>query len=135
MDAEQAAKVVRTLIAPFPRHGLNDEGLTMYADSIEASGAEYGRAHEIAMRWARTHGFMPSLHEFLAVITPRQEVVVSDPDAVEIHPEVQRGMIEMLRDKLRETDARRSGRGVDGHWHGGPDPCPVCGGMKGLVFT
>ena len=132
MTQEQADRVVKTLTDVYPRHGLAADGLCRYADHLIDSGADFDRAHEIAMRWPNTHEFFPSLAELMAVVATRT-YVVADPDDTAVHPDVQRRMTALWREKMAEVDMRRGGRGPDGHWHGGPAPCPVCSGMRGVA--
>lgn len=132
MNHEQADRVVRTLVEVFPRHGLDSDGLRRYGDALVECGADFDKASVIAERWPKTHPFFPSLAELLAVVSPR-ESAVADVDDVKIHPAVMARMTGMWREKMAEVDVKRTGRGPDGHWHGGPEPCPVEGGMKGVA--
>ena len=129
MTQTQADRVMKTLLDVYPRHGLSPDGIARYADHLIDSGAEYDRAQEIAKRWPNTHEFFPSLAELMAVVATRK-YVVADPDDTEIHPDVRRRIQSMWRDALAAADKKAEKRGANGHYHGGPDPCSLCGGMK-----
>lgn len=132
MTPEQADRVLDALIAGFPRHGLDAAGRITWSDAIRDSSADFDRAQETAYRWPRTHEWFPSLAEFLTVVAPRLRCVSDepeDPDKWLPAPDVGRRMIAELRVALAKKQ-HPSGRGLDGHWHGGPDPCPTCGGMN-----
>jgi hypothetical protein len=132
MTQTQAERVMKALTDVYPRHGLEGDGLNRYVDTLIDSGAEFDRAHEIAMRWPKTHDFFPSIAELMAVVATRK-YVTADPDDTSVHPDVMRRMTALWREKMAEVDKRRTGRGPDGHWHGNPDePCPVCGGRVGI---
>jgi hypothetical protein len=132
MTEEQAARVMKSLTDVYPRHGLTDDGINRYVDVLIDSGADFDRTSLIAERWPKTNGFFPSIAELMAVVATRK-YVTADPDDTSVHPDVMRRMTALWREKMAEVDKRRTGRGPDGHWHGGPDPCPVCGGMKGVA--
>lgn len=132
MNHDQAGAVLDALVAGF-RTDLSDSQVESWMDAIQDCGADPDKAQEIAYRWPRTHDRFPSMAEFLTVIAPRQNLITVDPDDHEVDLGVQRRIVRMWRDSLVEVDkrVRNSGatKGVDGHWHGGPDPCPVCGGI------
>lgn len=137
MNAEQADAILSALTVGYPKATLEDETLVAWADAIEDTGGDADRALEIARRWARTHEWFPTLAEFLAVITPHTYVQpVDDPDEMRVPPAVARQMGRLWRQALADVDARIAAnplpRGAAGHWHGGPDPCPLCRGRPPL---
>lgn len=135
MDRAESTDVLDALIAGYPRMDLEDTTLSVWVEAIEDSGADAGRSREVARRWPRTHERFPSLAEFLAVITPHVYVEpVDDPDEMRPSPQVARQLAGYWRNALAANDekAQRIGSprgGTNGHWHGGPDPCPMCGGL------
>lgn len=137
MDRTESAAVLESLIAGYPRMDLEDATLTAWVEAIEDTGADPAQALETARRWARTHERFPHLAEFLTTITPRTYLrIVDDPDEMRVPPVVARQMGRLWRQAIDDANAKaeraRSGRGVVGHWHGGPDPCPMCGGSRPL---
>lgn len=134
MDAEEADEILTKLLAGYPRHELDDEALIVWADAIQESGADPVKALEIARRWPRTNQWLPSLAEFLVVIAPRRyDTPPEDADDVRLGPAAMGRMSSMWRKALADVDKRIANtghKGAGGHWHGGPDPCPLCGGQK-----
>lgn len=138
MDAATADEILDRLLDGYPRHGFDDPTIVAWSDAINdaltATGADPNRALELARRWARTHERFPNLVEFLAVIAPRQpEPPPEDPDDVRLGPAAMGRMSSMWRKALTDVDKRIANtghKGAGGHWHGGPDPCPLCGGQK-----
>lgn len=135
MTFDEAGDILEALILSYPRHGLTDAAMESWIEAIHDSRAEPDQALLVARRWGRTHEWFPSLAEFLVVVTPRQEVQpVDDPDEWRASPAIARRMAREWRIALDAAAKKAAevsgGRGVEGHWHGGPKPCPVCGGMK-----
>lgn len=135
MDAAQADQILTQLLAGYPRHDLDDETLVVWAEAINESGADPARSLEIARRWPRTHEWLPSLAEFLIIIAPRRyDQPPEDPDDLRLNPAASQQMTRVWRTELDKVAKRvadiGAGRGSGGHWHGGPDPCPLCGGIS-----
>jgi hypothetical protein len=135
---EQADRVLGELIAGYPKANLSDETVVLWADAIRDSDGDFDKAAEIARRWPRTHEWFPNLAEFLAVITPRNYAEpADDPDDVRLNPAASQKLARMWRAELgkvsRRVDSLANHRGAGGHWHGGPNPCPMCGGDPPLA--
>lgn len=134
MDRTDAAAVLDELMAGYPWSDMDQLARLNWVEAIEDSGADPGRGKEIARRWSRTHEKFPSLAEFLAVITPHVYIQPpDDPDELRVSPALAHKLSRAWRDALAAVDEKiaQAGahRGVAGHWHGGPDPCPLCGGQ------
>lgn len=135
MTPQEADRILGELIVGYPRAELADETLVAWADAIYDTGADPKAATETAHRWPRTHERFPSLAEFLSVITPRSYLQpVEDPDDLRLNPAAGQRLARVWRTELDKVAKRvaeiGAGRGSGGHWHGGPDPCPLCGGIS-----
>lgn len=135
MNLTDAESTLDSLMASYPRHGLNAKGVEAWIEAVRDTEADPTKTLEIARRWARAHEWFPSLAEFLTAITPRRPVgMVDDPDEWRVSPVVARELASVWRQALADVDKRiaQNGvtRGVAGHWHGGDTPCPLCGGRR-----
>lgn len=135
MDPSDAAAVLERLLAGYPLVDLDDRSLAAWVEAIEDTGADPIKALETARRWPRTRDRFPSLAEFLSVITPRSYLQpVEDPDDLRLNPAAGQQLARIWRTELDKVAKRvaeiGAGRGSGGHWHGGPDPCPLCGGIS-----
>lgn len=131
MNLADAALVLDTLAAPYPRWDLDDRALKAWGHAIANSGAAKDVALGQAEAWGRTNTHPPSLAEFLARIRPPAPPV-TDPDApIRTNAAVVRRIRATLAAATQAIEQRvgpaaRQDHG--GHDHRGPNPCPVCGG-------
>ena len=140
MDPAEADEILTLLLAGYPTTKLSDETVVAWADAIAESGADPIKALEVARRWSRTHERFPNLAEFLTTVTPRTYTQpADDPDELRPSPKLAAELAAKWRTALVEHDARvaelHSSRGAAGHWHGGPDKCPLCGGVPPFAPT
>lgn len=134
MNLADATLVLDTLAAPFNRWDLDDRAMKAWVHAIANCGADKAIALGQAESWGRANTHPPSLAEFLARIRP-PAALPADPDApVRAHRDVLRRIRATYANACAAIEARvgpaaRQEHG--GHNHRGPNPCPVCGGLKG----
>jgi hypothetical protein len=137
MDRTDAASILDELLAGFPFTDLDVAARSAWAEAIEDTADQPGNAREIGRRWCRTHERFPTLAEFLNVITPYTPPPV-DPDELRVPPVVSRRIFGVWREALSVVDKKAAAigdhRATGGHWHGGPDPCPMCGGKPPMTI-
>lgn len=127
--------LVDKLMAAFPRHDWSDTAVALYARCIQPLETELG-GHAVE-RAVMTLDLAPTVRWLID--TARAEAIrlgVNQPhmdadEPVAANPEVVSKIKQMYLDAFAKIDERvpKSARGDGGHWHGGPNPCPVCGGM------
>lgn len=126
MTPAEAAEVVDRLIAPYPGPPWPQQTLDAWTDAVARSSAGFQPSLGVADRWAEANDRTPSLHQFLAAIAPPPPpaayVAGHDPDQWRPDPAVARRLAHTWRAALAATKA--------GHYHHGPNPCPVCGGQR-----
>lgn len=90
-------------------------------------------AMNAARRLVKLNRWFPSVAEFLENCRLERElreasfVQAGELEAPKVSAEQRQRVAERFMAVCREAAA---GRNRSGHWHGGPEPCPVCGGMK-----
>lgn len=137
MTPAQADTLTDRLMAAFPRHDWSDATVDVYARALERLDAAHG-AHAVD-RAVTTLDLTPTVRWLLdtahaEALRTGAYVAPVDPDApLAAAPSVVSGVRARLAEAGRAIDARTpaGARGLGGHWHGGPDQCPVCGGVPG----
>lgn len=126
MTRGEAAEVIDRLIAAYPRFRLDAPALESWLHAIAGRGGDFGRARAIAAGWANEHDQPPSLAAFLAAIAP--PAAYQSPERTgRANPAMARRIVGLLDEAGADIDERSGGRG---HWHGGPGPCGICGGIR-----
>jgi len=95
---------------------------------LEAWEAE--EAHAAVQACRRQYDWSPSWHQFLEELRSARRMQnrtiyraeLTRPGVLTKEANLQ--ALRMIRDWYKRNHASR-----EKHWHGGPNPCPVCGGM------
>lgn len=133
MTFDDAANVLDALTCAYPTWKATDYTIETWIEAIHDTSDDADHALLVARRWARSHERVPSMAEFLNAIRPalpsgpRPASVPRgmDPEPVDAdapvgaHPRV----VARIRAQLAAGRARE-------HNHHGPQPCPVCGGVR-----
>lgn len=134
MTLADAALVLDTLMAPFPRWDLDQAARRSWVHAIANSGARKDVALGQAEAWGRANIHPPALAELLARIRPPAPPPADPDTAMSANPAVLHRIRATLADAGKAIERRVGPAACEahgGHWHAGPDPCPVCGGLKG----
>lgn len=137
LNADQAIDLVDALIAAFPVSDWSDATVDLYVRRLE----RVAHPHRLVAvdRAITTLDNAPTIRWLLD--TAHAEALRTGDYVAPVDPDVPlaaaAGVVARVRARLVEAGAeidRRvpaGARGVGGHWHGGPAPCPVCGGVPG----
>lgn len=135
MDEKQAAALLSALATAYPNVEVAATTAQTWAGALRSVRVEDARvAYE---RLIRTCKFFPSIAEFFneehAARRARENREAADrglPAAMGVAPRPGRltTLLSQLREELYDSSAKD-------HWHGGPDPCPKCGGTKPALVT
>jgi hypothetical protein len=127
---EECAAVLGYLSAAFPQVTVAPQTVAVWADQV--GGQEGVDAHAAARRVVRSNKWFPSIAEFLEACRLERELrsqkfeVAGELPSAETkanRAEVARRFVALSKELLESQKGKV-------HWHGGPDPCLVCGGMK-----
>lgn len=126
MNDHDAAKVLAILGAAWPNQELPDPTVDLWMGLLSDLAYEDGKA--AAKTVIKEDTFFPSISRFLqaaqAARHGRENRLAAErglPSAHRAVPPPER-LLKLTRQLLRERSTKK-------HWHGGPDPCPVCGGI------
>lgn len=135
MKSTEAEHLVDRLIAAFPRHDWSDATIDLYARALER--VEHAHGQVAVDRAVTTLDLAPTVRWLLdtAHAEARRTGAYVDPVDPDVPFTPAPGVAARVRASLAEAGARidarvpAGGKGAGGHWHGGPDQCPVCGGV------
>jgi len=124
MRPGEAAEVLHFLLAAFPSQELEEQTMRLWIDvlgHVEVADARVAASALIADR-----EFFPSLAALRKYVATAQRARENRdaarrglPGPSPARPDRFRESVEGVWDALAERGTRK-------HWHGGPDPCPVC---------
>jgi hypothetical protein len=128
MNRQEAAWLLATLAAPYPGEPFTDDAAEVWYNST-LHNRDIDEAMTIVERLIASKEFRPTpavFNEELRTARQHQAIAAAavpalDAPRTSTHPAAE--VIEELRRTLADTSKRN-------HWHGGPKPCPVCGGMQ-----
>lgn len=135
MNAQEIAAVLGMFQAAYPNAVITEQ--TAFIWARELVGVDRRDGEEAARTLVRTLKFPPSLAEFIEaeqsacrVRTGNQEGIA--PAKGELEPaehftnaEREANVAKLVARSKALVAAQRNAK----HWHGGPDPCPTCGGL------
>jgi hypothetical protein len=133
---DTAEGLVDKLMAAFPRFDWTDETIDLYARCLEPVYVELG--DHAVHRAITTLDSVPTVRWLLDTARAegrrigREHTDPQDGDeAFNADPAVAQRVRGLYVEACARIDQRatRVGKGDSAHWHGGPDPCPVCGGQ------
>jgi hypothetical protein len=137
MTPHEAETLVDRLIAAFPRHDWLDDTIDLYARCLERVELDHGKV--AVDRAVTTLDLAPTVRWLLDTAhaeARRTGAWVEPGDAdtpVNAHPTVIARVRASLAEAGKVIDQRVAaaelihGSLAGGHWHGGPEPCPICG--------
>jgi hypothetical protein len=130
MNENQAAQVLAAMGAAWPNHDMPEETIRLWLGLMADVNVE--DAMPAVKLIVREDRFFPPISRFMQVCEERAHAR-RNREAAERglpnapRPTVSPDRMKQLAHGLREQlDARR---GAGKHWHGGPNPCPICSGM------
>ena len=125
MNAQEAIAVIAYFGAAFPNFDPPDDTIDVWVN--ETADLDPGDAGTAMRNLVQRSKFPPSIAEFrqecrtLALLRQQNRTnLLALPSARQPFPTE---LAESIKRTLSEKGTRQ-------HWHGGPNPCPVCGGMK-----
>lgn len=130
MTPHQATQVIAALTAAWPTHDMPDDTMRLWVGLL--ADVDQGDAMEAARTVVKEDRFFPPISRFLQLAEERcharrnreaTERGLPRQPPQRVSPERMTQILGGLRAQLAAR------RGAGGHWHGGPNPCPVCGGM------
>lgn len=137
MNINQAEALVDDLMAAFPGRGWADDTIDLYARCLQPVYLELG-AHAV-QRSITTLDSAPTVRWLLDTARAEGKRIgqenCADPEDADRSLNADPAVVQRVRGlyleacALIDKRAPRTGRGDNGHWHGGPDPCLVCGGQ------
>lgn len=124
MDRPEATKCIEMMMVIWPRSVPEDEALQRWTSHFATLDETV--VLEIIDKLEKTYDNWPTWHQFHALIYPTLMAPdIKQPLFNPVTPE-ERANVARLISEMRS--ALKSSEGE--HRHGGPDPCPVCGGIK-----
>lgn len=133
MNRDEAASVLAIIAAPYPWDVADDQAEVWFQAALERCDHELGI--EVAVRLAETMDRMPTPAAFNATATgiQRERYLAAKTEQAQAEgrlldpgtPPPNR-----VKQAIADLRASMSATGTRGHWHGGPDACPVCGGIN-----
>lgn len=129
MNETETLATLAALTAAYPSFELSRPTAESWALALRS--VQVDDAQAVVARLIRTKTFFPSIAEFFNEESAARRAREHREAAVRGLPEVSghrprgeeaQGLVRQLKEELDYGGAR-------GHWHGGPDPCPKCGGM------
>lgn len=128
MNARDTAAVLGILSAAWPNQAITAETASVWRDIL--ADIESADAMHAARALVKREHWFPSIAQFRSEAEAHAHArrnkraashgLPASPQTPT--PDGHRRFVEAARQMLAEQRGKR-------HWHGGPQPCPVCGGM------
>lgn len=133
MNRDESAQLLAIMAAPHPWDVPDDQAEVWHRAALERVDFELGL--EAAVRLVETMEKMPTPAAFNAMVTTigreryaEQRQLAAQSEGRLLDPGT--GLTDKVRQVIADLRASfATANGTRGHWHGGPDPCPVCGGV------
>lgn len=125
MNDQQAARVFNFLVTAWPDKQLPDETIDLWIEMID--DITYGDAQAAARDIVKQDQWFPTVARFrhqCEVHASRRRT--QDAAKTGLAPPTGTPPPKALLDATRQLLAERAT--LPPHWHGGPNPCPTCGG-------
>jgi len=125
---DETAGVLAMLTAAFPNVDLEEPTIELWMSALGEVDHRDGQAAAGAV--IRTEKFFPAVSTFF-------DAVAAETHGRRVREAAMRGLPrptgrpvgqDRFRRAIEEVWDTLAERGTRKHWHGGPDPCPVCGG-------
>lgn len=131
MTPHEATQVIAGLNAAWPTHEMPEATIRLWVGLL--ADVDQGDALEAAKTVVKEDRFFPPISRYLQLCEERCHARRNrDADSRGLPPmpsqRVSPERMTQILGGLRAQLAVR--RGAGGHWHGGPEPCPVCGGIN-----
>lgn len=132
MNAKEASSVLAALSAAWPSHDMPEDTVRLWVGLL--ADVELPDAMAAARVVVKQDRFFPPISRYLqeceAQSHGRRNRLAAERGLPRNHQTVAPPprLVAMLRDTLAQQRTAN-------HWHGGPDPCPICGGMAPTVTT
>lgn len=128
MTGDDCRVVLRMLSVAYPHMEMSAAAAVLWAKHLSAFELE--DAMSAADKWISAEDRPPRISNLVemsrAEMARRQSARPTLPSAERAMPREQLlKMMAVTRGLLKEWNRKR-----EEHWHGGPEPCPVCGGMR-----
>ena len=125
MNHTEAAQVLAVMAAVHPWDVGDDMAEVWYRTALQDVSLDVGLA--VAMRLVEREERFPTPAAFNSEVRSERERERRQENMRALPTGERRGLPVELLAELRAVLAGKGGRK---HWHGGPNPCEVCGGMK-----
>lgn len=125
MNPQETAAVLAYFASAWPRFDMTEETVKVWI--VECKDVNPDDGQRAMRQLVRTQDFPPPIAKFLeAAAVARQHRTTEAPalPPAPVNPVPPPPQARELAAKLR-----LQGSLGGGHWHGGPGPCPVCGGL------
>jgi hypothetical protein len=129
VNRSEATGVVNLISATWPSQEMEADTIAIWMSVL--GFFEHADARIAVGLLMRTEHFLPSIAKFTEAVEAEAHARrnreassrgLSRAPASVPSPERFAEVMAGLRNQLRERGSRK-------HWHGGPDPCPICGGL------
>jgi Loader and inhibitor of phage G40P len=128
MNTNEATAVLAALASAWPNQDLTEPTVEVWRSFLDEIDADDGLA--AAREVIGSERYFPPIARFREAANAARQARLNREAATRglprhedqpVGPERWRAAVELARNTLAERNTRK-------HWHGGPDPCPVCGG-------
>lgn len=126
MNVQEVASVLAYFGAAFPTMEISDDTADLWV--LELADIDPQDAQVGMREYVRTNDTIPNVAKFRTACAEakkaRERVYLDEMPALPTPPPVPPPTeVRQLAQRLRLKSM------AGGHWHGGPDPCPMCGGL------
>lgn len=139
MNQTEALQVLTIIATPFNREITGDLLAVWYSTCLR--DIDLGVGLSVAEALLNESEFMPTPAAFRRTLTAmrvaeRRELPAQPalPERSVTQKELDRAEIREIIAEMKSKLAALASTGTRGHWHGGSDPCPVCGGINPRVL-
>lgn len=138
MNRLESDQVVDLMASPHAWEPDEEQRTVWHHSALQGIGLDIGL--DVAMRLVESEERFPTPARFnkeRALVDRERYLTEREEDRQQALPGVPTSA-DVRRDalgRMRTTLATMSRDGARGHWHGGPDPCPVCGGINPAVLA
>ncbi|HEV2928406.1 MAG TPA: replicative helicase loader/inhibitor [Propionibacteriaceae bacterium] len=129
MTPQETARLMGVFAAAWPNQEISRDTVELWSGMLERVNVEHAMA--AAKVLIRNENWLPTIAKFLQAVETEASYQRARlartrglPGARTVSAPPNRALMAATRGMLAEQRSKK-------HWHGGPDPCPACGGMKG----
>jgi hypothetical protein len=126
MEKAEVNKCLEIMASLWPNSIPDDLGLQRWRGHMTT--IEEDVVLEIIDKLEAHQDFWPTWHQFHALLFPTMQNPAFKQPLFNPVTKEERANVSKLIGMMKDTLAENPNQGR--HWHGGPNPCPVCGGIN-----